>query len=308
LGIVLLAAAVLAAGAVAAWFLLRPAEGSMDALRDRLPQRVDDWVAADGPTLYDVESIYGYINGHAEVYLAYGMRDCLALRYSGPDGEPDLVLDLFRMGSPADAFGVFTHDQEGRSAGVGQDSLLRYGWLSFWKGSYFVSILAESETDRSTRTVVELGRTVAALIEDKGSTPPIIADLPQEDLVERSVRFLRDPQILATHVPFATGNPFGLERETPAALGAYAREGERSDLLLVDYPDPATAAGALKAFRSRFVPAGHGSGPAKLDEEGWFAAASSGRRLVAVLGASTEEFAKSLLDRAHGPVGEGEGR
>ena len=140
LWIVLVAVAIVAVAAIAAWFLLKPATAPLDAMGDRLPERVGDWVAADAPIRYDTESIFGYIDGHAEVYLAYGMRGCLARRFSGPEDEADLVLDVFEMASPADAFGVFTHDQDGEPAGVGQDSLLRYGWLSFWKGRFFVSI------------------------------------------------------------------------------------------------------------------------------------------------------------------------
>jgi len=303
---IVLVVAALVVVAIVAWFLLRPAADPLGALRDRLPERVGDWVAAEAPTRYDTESIFSYIDGHAEVYLAYGMRGCLARRFSGPEGEADLVLDLFEMASPADAFGVFTHDQDGEPAGVGQDSLLRYGWLSFWKGRYFVSIVAESETERSTRAVVDLGNAVAALIEAEGSIPPIVAGLPAEDLVERSVRFLHDPQILRTHLPLVTENPFGLERGTPAALGIYRQGSEQAHLLLVEYPDAAAADRAAEAFRSRFVPAEQGEGPASFAEEGWFAIRFEGRRLVAVLGADSETFARALLDRALGATTEGD--
>ena len=306
LWIALVAIALLVVAAIVAWFLAKPAATPLGALRDRLPERVGDWVAAEAPDQYDTVSIFGYIDGHAEVYLAYGMRGCLARRFSGPEGEADLVLDLFEMGSPADAFGVFTHDQDGEPAGVGQDSLLRYGWLSFWKGRFFVSIVAESETERSTRAVLDLGHAVAALIEEEGSLPAFVTDLPSESLVERSVRFLRDPQILSTHLPLITENPFGLGDGTPAALGTYRQGSEQAHLLLVDYPDAAAADRAGKAFRSRFVPAEHGEGPASFAQEGWFAIRFEDRRLAAVLGADSEEFARALLDRALGASSEGD--
>jgi hypothetical protein len=82
------------------------------------------WRAADPGELYDQESIFSYIDGHAEVYLAYGMTGCLARRYNGPPGEAALALDVFEVGSPADAYGVASYDRE-TDHGATQGSTLR---------------------------------------------------------------------------------------------------------------------------------------------------------------------------------------
>ena len=86
----------------------------------KMPAQAAGWTAVEEAEAYDTESIYTYIDGHAEVYMAYGMKRCLSQRYAGPEGEPDIVLDLFEQASPADAFGVFTHDRDGEEVDVGQ--------------------------------------------------------------------------------------------------------------------------------------------------------------------------------------------
>lgn len=281
-----------------------PGGASLDDLRDRIPVSVNGWGVSGPGTVYDRESIFSYIDGLAEVYLAYGMRGCVARRYAGPAGEPDVVLDVFEMGSPDDAFGVFTHDQDGDPAGVGTGSLLRYGWLSFWKGRYFVSILAENDTPKAREAVLDLGRAVSALVDAAGSIPAVVAALPPAGLVPRSVRYLHDPQILRTHLPLDAEESFHLGPETPAALGKYRREADGAFLLLVDYGDAAAASRAGEDFRSRFL-AGRGDGPARSGERGWFGIRVADRRIAAVMGATSETIARSLLEDAarSGPGG-----
>ena len=67
--------------------LKKPVSTSLVSMRG---QRSGDWVSAGAPTLYDVESIYGYIDGHAEVDLADGRLDVNASRLVGTGFELDV--------------------------------------------------------------------------------------------------------------------------------------------------------------------------------------------------------------------------
>jgi len=138
----------------------RTGEPGVARLRAQLPEEALGWRAVDRGELYDQESIFSYIDGHAEVYLAYGMTGCLARRYAGPQGEADVTLDVFEMASPADAYGVFTYDRDGERVDVGREGLFRYGWLSFWKGRSSSSVTAEADTEAARAAVLELGRSV----------------------------------------------------------------------------------------------------------------------------------------------------
>jgi hypothetical protein len=265
-----------------------------------LPDAIAGWTSTEPVASYDAESIYEYINGHAEVYLAYGMKRSLARRYTGPDGEADIVLDLFELASPADAFGVFTHDLDGVSVGIGNDSRLRYGWLSFWRGPWFVSVSAEMESDKANQAVLGLGRAVAAILPSGGGIPKVVDELPTAGLDPNSVRFLRHPQILNTHIWLDDENVFGLGAETAAALGTYDFEGTRCYLLIVDYPAERQAAAAEKSFNDRVLGGAPGGDIQTVEDRGWFAVMRSGARVVAVLGADTQELAQWLLGEATG--------
>src|SRR5512139_3208993 len=111
------------------------------------PDEGAGWRAKAPADRYDRRTIFEYIDGHGEVYLAYGMNACDTRRYAGPASEGDVVVDAFEMETPAGAYGVFTHSREGEPTDVGQGASYGYGTLLFWKGRYFVSVYAERESD-----------------------------------------------------------------------------------------------------------------------------------------------------------------
>ncbi|MCK4986197.1 MAG: hypothetical protein KAS40_11790, partial [Desulfobacterales bacterium] len=154
----------------------------------RLPKQLRGWTAEPKDRLYDEKTIYSYIDGGAELYKAYNMRQCLSRRYTTANG-PSIILDIFDMGTSNDAFGVFTHDTDGNVMDIGQDARFRSGWLSFWKHRYFVSIYMEEETVAAEKAIKALGREVAARIAKKGFRPRILQKLPPEGLVSGSIRY-----------------------------------------------------------------------------------------------------------------------
>jgi len=278
---------------VAFWLFNRQQEPETGA-RVSLPSSVMGWQRAPDGQHYDPETIFSYIDGHAEVYLAYGLRGCTAERYSGPVGEPDLILDIFEMASPADAFGVFTHDTEGETVGIGRDSRFRYGWLSFWQGSHFVSIVAEGETTIAEEATLELGRQVAALLPSEGVAPSILEALPEAGLEVRSVRYLHHPQILNTHLSIDPENLLGLGMDAEAVLGLYQRDSDRAYLLVVDYPDERRAKRVESSVLERLATAS-GEGGMSPAEEAFSGCRREGNRLAVVLETRSEDWVGRLL-------------
>jgi len=257
-----------------------------------LPDQVSGFVAEGAVQRFDTESIFGYIDGHAEVFLAYGMKACISRRYEGPSAT--MILDLFRMASAEDAYGVFTHDLDGTEVGIGQGSRYRYGWLSFWQGSTFVSLTVDDESDSAVAAVHELGRFVAGLISDRGELPEIVASLPAAGLDGGTVRFFHNPQILNSHRFVGSENPLRLGTDTPAALGSYRRGDREARLLVVNYPDEARAEEARASIVSSLELDPQGA-PVEV-ERGWQSAEVAGRCLALVLDASDSETAAEILE------------
>jgi hypothetical protein len=269
---------------------------SLEALQSTLPDQINGWKMNPKDRFFDNVTIFDYIDGAGEVYRAYNMRRCLSRHYDKKNG-PSIVMDIFDMGSSEDAFGVFTHDQDGESLNIGQDALYRPGWLSFWKDRFFVSIYAEEETAASQETVRDLGKVTASLIKKPGSTPRILLCLPSEDLQPRSIRYLHHHIVLNYHFYLADDNILNLEPQTHAVLSRYKRGKESARLLLVMYPDEEKAKKALTSFLKNYLPEAERQGIALLENGKWCAAKLKGRLLAIILEADSQQFAKSLLTR-----------
>ncbi len=259
------------------------------------PDEAAGWKAVARADRYDARTIFQYIDGHGEVYLAYGMTACHARRYAGPKGEGDVVVDVFEMASAADAFGVFTHSREGEAMDVGQGAAFGYGTLAFWKGRYFVSVYAERESERSRAAVLALGRAVAASIGETGEPPALVGRLPRAGLDGTSLVSLRHPRILEAHVPVGPDNPLGVGPQAPAVAARYRTGGGTADLVVVEYEDAAAAEAAGAGFAQAFLDGGR---PAHRDD-GWCAEAALTPKVRAfVLRAPSREAALGLLAEA----------
>jgi hypothetical protein len=267
---------------------------TLDKLHAGLPKQVLVWSAETDDRIYDSETIFGYIDGGAEVYRAYNMRRCLSRRYTSPDG-PAIVLDIFDMGSSEDAYGVFTHDPEGDEVDLGQDGRLRPGWLNFWKDRFFVSIYTEEETALAIQAVKALGKMIDSLISTRGNRPKILKLLPPQGLRSNSVRYLHHPIILNYHYYISDANLLHLSSQTDAVLANYQRHTEQALILVASYPEPDAATGAYTSFLKHYLVDADKTGMAKLENSKWCAAKVRDRLLMIVLEADSRQLADELL-------------
>ncbi len=250
-----------------------------------LPDTIAGLSVAGEPEHYDTESIYAYINGHAEVYLAYGMQRCLSQRYIGPDGAGEIVVDLFEMASPSDAFGVYSHDRSGETVPVGNQGVYRHGWLSFWQGSWYGSVTDVSGADEARAAVLAVARAVAGALPEGGEVPELVGRLPAELVDQQTVCYLHSPQVLNAHVDVGSDNPFGLGEGAEAAVGRIAGEGTRGHALVVRYPTGRAAADVDAGLRRGEA----GDRPDML-------VGLRGALLAAVVGEVDDERAEGLLE------------
>jgi hypothetical protein len=260
----------------------------------RLPKQLKGWTAEPKDRLYDEKTIYSYIDGGAELYKAYNMRQCLSRRYTTTKG-PSIILDIFDMGTSDDAFGVFTHDTDGNVIDIGQDARYRAGWLSFWKHRYFVSIYVEEETVAAEKAVKALGQQVATHIAKKGFRPRILQKLPLEGLVSGSVRYLHHPIVLNYHFYISDENILNLSTKTKAILTNYQVGTEAARLLLISYSNLKVAKKSLKAFSEHYLPDADKTEFAEIENGKFAAAFLKDKLLTIILESDSRRLAERLL-------------
>ncbi|MCK4701224.1 MAG: hypothetical protein KAT38_12840, partial [Bacteroidales bacterium] len=98
------------------------------------------WELYDKVIQFTPENLYEQINGRAEYYLSYDMiRMTFASFRKSTDNSIFINLSIFNMGTPSNAFGVFSGERtlEAPPLKLGQDAYRSEANYYIWKGQYY---------------------------------------------------------------------------------------------------------------------------------------------------------------------------
>ncbi len=264
-------------------------------LADFIPETLETWTSSvDYPDIaYDHQTIFDYMNGAGEVYLSFDFRGMLVRRFEKPDQE--LTIEVYDMGNPADAFGIFARSRSGADIGIGQGSQQWAGQVNFWKDRYYVSVYTLRETEASNQDVLELAGAIAENITGVGQLPEILTMLPSEDLVEETIRYFHLHTDLNRWYFISDDNILGLDPSTEAVMANYESGEEYRYLLVVRYPDRERAGEVFTSFLDIYLPEADRDGAVEIEDGLWSAADASGAYVFAVFDAQSAGSARALL-------------
>jgi hypothetical protein len=210
-----------------------------------LPSAADlgGWAVAEGPIRHDPDSLYEYVNGGADRYLAHGFRELVHVRYQrGSDPMACVTLDLYDMGSKLGAFGIYSAARrpEFDMREWGSGGYRNGAVAAAWKGPIFVHAEADDELPELVDQMERLVAVVCGRVPGEASAPSVLDPLPTDGRVARSERVV--PADLLGHA-FLPGG----------VLAAYEVDGRRGELYLSDLGSDADAAAALVQLRAHLV-------------------------------------------------------
>ncbi|UCH33328.1 MAG: hypothetical protein JSV65_12180 [Armatimonadota bacterium] len=269
---------------------------------------VEGWRTQGKPASYTPTTLFDYINGGADFYLAYDFQRVAVGSYVGPGGAK-ITVELYDMGSSHDAFGVFSHERARESPPVGQESSYSGGLLTFWKDRLFARIFTDRESETARDAILKLGKAVSTAVRAMGKKPPMLGLLPRPGLAAASVRYLHTDTSLNS-VLYLPGNALRLNRRTNVVYGEYPQaDGPPAKLAIVIYPEARHAmAGYLGAAKLHGA-SGDGNPPpwyvSESDRFRWVGAFVRNRYVVLASHAPDEGVARALLESARKRIGKG---
>lgn len=155
------------------------------------------WKIEGNLSFYDKETLSDRINGEAEFYFPYGFDRMAAARYSPSKSTgAGMDVEIYRMGSLLDAFGMFANyrQKEGRSLGIGAESNLSSSQLYLYKGRHFVHIQTTGSEDLKPDSMAECGMAVATRLPGDNGRPAELSAFDRPRITKGSERYL--PQSL----------------------------------------------------------------------------------------------------------------
>lgn len=147
---------------------------------------VEGWTQSGEVRVYTAENLWEYIDGAAVLFVEYGVRTCMTADLTTPGAS--VTVDLYDMGSPLRAVGVFKRESAGRSsdlAGATVAALSPPYQALMVKGSTYVKVNAyEGELSESQGR--QLSQGLAASLPGATAMPPEFSLLPEAGKVPGS--------------------------------------------------------------------------------------------------------------------------
>lgn len=289
--------------------------------KPELPQTVGAWTRSETTRTITAESIFEYMDGAGELYIGYRFDRLEVTEYTAPENK-NILVELYFMESPDDAFGLLSLDWGGERVDLGEggkqstkdkpawpSALYGEGLLRLRSDRIYARIMAERETAGSKAAVLALGRAVAGDGPDF-SSPALLPHLPEAIWPEWKQRrgvtaYFRSHLVLNSLYYLGQENMFDLGHETEAAITQYERESplgaQRFRVLLIQYPDAGSAGRALAHFRRVYLPDQSSSATETLNfvkvEDGWLGYKLSGRQTTFVFECPDRETAAAIMSQ-----------
>lgn len=151
-----------------------------------------NWTIYDKIRHFTAESLYEQINGRAEYYIAY---DVIGMTFASFEKRTDsrsyINLSIYDMGTPINAFGVFSGERssESQRLELGREAYRSGADYYIWQGQYYIQVIASNTSEEIKHIVSELAKKVTDLLPDSGETVWGLAVLPKAHRVPQSIQY-----------------------------------------------------------------------------------------------------------------------
>ncbi|MCY4403937.1 MAG: hypothetical protein OXD54_15330 [Candidatus Poribacteria bacterium] len=227
-----------------------------------LPQdgEITDWVRAQKPTTYTPETLYKdrilLSEDDRDIYYNYGFKRKTEVEYQSSKFEsiPYILLEIFDMGTPENAFGIFSvySYPQPKFEWVGCKAIISGKYLWFWKGKYFIQIEGYAIATGIRKAMVALAEATAKRILDPPQKIPFLEILPNQ-YIRGSEKYFKTNWALR-QVNKSLPNPF--PQLTDDTVGISAQYNIRSNnpthpynIFVIRFPDVSTAQSAYSMYR-----------------------------------------------------------
>jgi hypothetical protein len=261
------------------------------------------WKTAGPPEVYKKDGLYGYINGGAELFLQYGFEGLSVIRYIGGNGftaEKEITLEVYRMASPADAFGIFSLKREGGERISSEIEAVH--WLSasqaaLVKGNSYINITGVKAIEEE---IEAFAAAVSKKIGAASALPPELTLLPSSGRIQGSERYIQGKLAAEGESLLLDREFWGFGEGTVAVSAKYGPSRTKLVIVILRALVPGLAEEVRKLFSEYLddVTVRGGALAGKNAAGRWFLFSSVDGRAFLVLGEPDYETALRLIRNA----------
>jgi hypothetical protein len=163
--------------------------GRIAEAKDLTFPEVTGWKQSGEVQTFDPKTLYEYINGAADLYLAYDFEKLQIEEYQN-EKKASVTIEVYRHKTPNDAFGIYSQERlpESSYLDVGTQGYSDKEVLNFFTGRYYVKITGYKIESGEQEAMLSFAKKVAENLGGKGAFPSALASFPAEGKMINAIR------------------------------------------------------------------------------------------------------------------------
>ena len=159
--------------------------------QQRIPPPVEGWRCTSDSVVYVPDNVWDFIDGAAELYLAYGFVNLHVADYFDADSL-DVRVEWYRHDSAEDAFGIYAQERkpEYYFLSIGTQGYLEEDVLNFLCGTYYVKMSASASGEKARESLEALARELASSLHQTAGWPEALALFPPRARLANCERYV----------------------------------------------------------------------------------------------------------------------
>ncbi len=152
--------------------------------------KVQGWNISGTLQTFTPDNLYEYIDGGAEIYLAYDFQELLVAEFKNQSGG-SLVLEIYDMGNEKNCFGIYSVERSPESDYL---NLKNHGYidresLNFIISSFYIKINCYDCGTHTGNYLLAFAKEIVNRVKDKGELPAVLNYFPEKGFLKNSEKF-----------------------------------------------------------------------------------------------------------------------
>jgi len=171
--------------------LVRPLWASNSDRKTFTFPEVTGWRQSGEIQTFIPKTLFEYINGAADLYLAYDFQELKVAEYSN-ERKASVILEVYRHKTPIHAFGIYSQERlsDANFLDIGVQAYIENNVLNFLNGSYYVKINSYNTGAEDQEILIVFAKKVSENLGEKGTLPSILSSFPEEGKKKNSEKFI----------------------------------------------------------------------------------------------------------------------
>ncbi len=161
------------------------------SMQTLLPQ-LNDWTKTEEPSNYFPENLFEFINGAAEIYLAYDFKELTVIQYGRKGSTASMAVEIYEMSNETNAFGIYGAERypDNNFIPIGIQGYAEEGILNYLIGKYYIKLLCFEGGSQSGEYLELFAKTIAKKTQGQTTFPTLLNHFPKDGLVANSEKFI----------------------------------------------------------------------------------------------------------------------